>query len=577
MGSYRIKQIFFNFSIFTFHLSPINFKKMVCILSVVIMLMATCTRPVCADDEQLKSADNLYRARNYGAAEEIYRDIFINNRKGPLSERALFGVAKSDYKLKRYDIARLNLERFLLAYPQSVYVNEASFLLGYIFVYDHKMDQAERYFEMVGGPLKQFAAIGRAEVALRSDNIAAAESIISAVDKKELEHNPRALYVRAAIFSKKGMHKEAVNIIGRVFDATLKEEDLRADKALIYFNASRFNEVEKLCKSIIADPVSKFEQQKAQKILAKLYEGKGRVDEALELYLEIVRYEPDDSIKMSIAKLYDIKGESGNALKYVSLIKDRGIRSAEMEKRLKRLMAAGNPEAVAYLSKFSAAISVDSPFIIKAAQYLIKNGKKLEGTLMLRRALKGLESGDAALSMAEVLFNDGKYSEAKKFTEPLLLENRYFIEATFLMSEILNREGDPAGAIAYLEKATKYSKDSRTDSKIADLYIETGDRTMALKYYKAASDRGGAIAALKAGDLLYLSGNVSQSRVYYKRALSLGLSDQKNLQWAYYQYGKMTGNKEYLKKAEQSGGIVGEAAGLKIEREVKAKAEAEVK
>ena len=548
-------------------------KKAVYILSLIIVLIVMCARPVRADEEQLKSADNLYRARNYGAAGEIYRDVFINNKKGPLSERALFGMAKSDYKLKRYNMARLNVDRFLLAYPQSVYVNEAFFLLGYILMYDHKMDQAEHYFDMVGGPLKQLADIGRAEVALRGDNVAAAEAIIGAVDKNVQEHNPRALYVRAAIFSKKGMNKEAVNIISRVSDATLKEEDLRVEKALIYFNASRFNETEKLCKSIIADPVSKLELQKAQKILAGLYEGKGRVDEALALYLEIVPYDADDSIKMSIAKLYDIKGETGNALRYLSLLKDRRIRSAEMEKRLKKLMAARNPEAMTDLSKFSAAISQDSPFIVTAARYLIENGKKLEGTLMLRRALKGVERGDAALSMAAVLFNNGKYSEAKKFAEPLLLENRYFIQATFLMSDILSREGDPAGAIACLEKATKYSKDSRIDSRIADLYIETGDRTTALKYYKTASDRGGAVAALKAGDLLYLSGNVSQSRVYYKRALSLGLSDQKNLQWAYYQYGKITGNKEYLKKAAQSGGIVGEAAGLQIEREVKVKAE----
>ncbi|HXW68219.1 MAG TPA: tetratricopeptide repeat protein, partial [Dissulfurispiraceae bacterium] len=341
-----------------------------------------------------------------------------------------------------------------------------------------------------------------------------------------------------------------------------KEEDLRVDKALIYFHASRFNETEKLCKHIISDPVSKLEQQNARKILAGLYESKGKVDEALELFLEIVRYESDDSIKMSIAKLYDIKGETGNALRFLSLIKDKGIRSAEMEKRLKKLLASGDPQAVAYLSKFSSALSVDSRFIVTAARYLIENGKKLEGTLMLRRALKGTESGDAALSMAEVLFNDGKYREAKKFAEPLLIENRYFLEATFLMSDILRREGDKAGAITCLEKAAKYSKDGRIDSKIADLYAESGDRTRALKYYKTASDRGGAIAALKAGDLLYLSGNVSQSRIYYKRALSLGLSDRKNLQWACYQYGKITGNKEYLKKAVQSGGIIGEAAGL---------------
>ncbi len=550
-----------------------DLKKVVCILSVVIMLIATCTHPVCADEDQLKSADSSYRARNYSEADEIYRDVFINSKKGPLAERALFGMAKSDYKLKRYNMAHMNLDRFLLVYPQSVNVNEAFLLLGYIFMYDHKMDQAERNFERVVGPLKQLADIGRAEVALRSGNVAAAETIIGAVDKKYLEYNPRALYVRAAILSKKGMHKEAVNMISKVLNAELKEEGLRADKALIYFNASLYNETEKLCKSIIADPASKLELQKARKILARLYEGKGRVDEALALYLEIVPYDPDDSIKMSIAKLYEIKGDTGDALRYLSLLKDRSIRSAEMERLLKKLMAARNPEAVAYLGKFSAAISEDSPFIVTAARYLIENGKKLEGTLMLRRAMKGVEKGDAALSMAGVLFNDRKYSEAKKLVEPLLFENRYFIQATFLMSDILSREGDPAGAITCLEKATKYSKDSRIDSKIADLYLETGDRTTALKYYKTASGRGGAVAALKAGDLLYLSGNVSQSRMYYKRALSLGLSDQKNLQWAYYQYGKMTGNKEYLKKAVKSGGIVGEAAGLQIEGEVKVKAE----
>lgn len=541
-----------------------DYKKTGYILFSIIVLIAMCAGPVCADEDQLKSADNLYRTRDYVGAEEIYRDVFINSKKGPLAERALLGVAKSDYKMKRYFMARLNLERFLLAYPQSVYVNDAFFLLGYIAMYDNKMDKADSYLGMVSGPLKQLADIGRAEVALKGENVKLAESIIGALDKKDQEHNPRALYVRAAILSKKGMQKEAVDIISRVSDAVLKEEDLRADKALIYFNASRFNETEKLCKSIIADPVSKLEQQKAQKILARFYEANGRVDEALALYLEIVPFDASDSIKMSIAKLYDIKGDTGDAIKYLSLLKDKGLRSAEMEKHLSKLMAARNPEATAYLSKFSAALSQDSPFTVTAARYLIENGKKLDGNMLLRRALQGVEKGDAALLMAEELFNDGKYSEAKKFAQPLLLENRYFIQATFLMSDISKREGDPAGAITYLEKATKYSNDSRIDSKIADLYIETGDRTTALKYYKAAAERGAAIAALRAGDLLYRSGNVSQAGLYYKKALSLGLSDKKDLQWAYYQYGKMTGNKEYLKKASQSGGLVGEAAGIQL-------------
>src|SRR5271157_2797979 len=115
----------------------------------------------------LKSADNFYRMRNYNKAEEIYREVFINNRKGPLSERALFGMARTDYKLKRYSEARLNLQRFLLAYPQSEYVNEAFLLTGYILMYDQKNDQAQHYFEKIVAPLKRKAEIGIAEVALK--------------------------------------------------------------------------------------------------------------------------------------------------------------------------------------------------------------------------------------------------------------------------------------------------------------------------------------------------------------------------------------------------------------------------
>ncbi|MBF0558940.1 MAG: hypothetical protein HQL08_09180, partial [Nitrospirae bacterium] len=135
-----------------------------------------------------------------------------------------------------------------------------------------------------------------------------AEAIIGNVDKKEMDRNPRGLYVRAALLSRKGMHREAVAIINKVFDAVLKEEDLRVEKAMIFLNASRSDDAEKLCKSIVANPVSKSEKQRAEKILAGLYERKGKVDEALQLYLDIVPYETEDSVKMSLARLYDKKG-----------------------------------------------------------------------------------------------------------------------------------------------------------------------------------------------------------------------------------------------------------------------------
>jgi len=539
-----------------------HLRKAVYILSLIIVLIAAYARTVCAAEDLLKSADNSYKAKDYGKAEEIYREVYINNKKGPLSERSLFGMASADFKLKRYTEARLNLQRFLLVYPKSVYVNEAFFIFGYILMYGHKLDDAEHYFELVGGPLKAKADIGRAEVALGRGDIAAAESIIGTGDKKELESNPRALYVKAAIFSKKGMYKDAVATIKKVFDISLREEDLRVEKALIFFAASQFNDAEKLCKYIIADPVGNSEKQKAQKILARVYEREGKVDEALQRYVDIPTYEMDDNVKMSLAGLYDKKGDSGNALKYVSLLKDKKAQSEEIEKRLGQLIAARDPKALEYLLKFSSLIDKDNPFIVTVARYLIDNGKKLEGESMLRKAESGLERGEADLLRAKVLMSDGKYIEARKIVTPLLFENRYFIRASFIVAEILSTEGDPEGAIACMEKAEKYSNDFRITSMIADLYLQKGDRETAFKYYKISSDKGDAIAALKAGDLLYLSGKASQAGAYYKRSLGLGLSDKKSLQWAYYQYGKMTGNKEYLNKAERSGGVVGQAAGI---------------
>lgn len=526
------------------------------------ILLAVFTCASYAAQDPLQPADRAFQAKDYGKAGDIYREVFIDNKKGPVAERALFGMARSDFKLKRYTEARLNLQRFLMAYPQSTGVNEAFFLLGYILLYEHKPDEALGYLDKVAGALKPKADIGRAEAALGRNDISAAEAIMGAADKKALEHDPRALYVRAAILDRTGKHKEAVAVIGRIPDPVLKEEDLRVEKASIYINASRPEDAEKLCKTVVADPVSMLEKQKAEKILAGIYERKGRVDEALQMYNDIAPFEHGDGVKMSVSGLYDKKGDELDALRYASLIRDKALRSAEVEKRLRQLMAAGDANAVDYILKFSVSLDKDSPFLITAARYLIEKGKKREGEYMLKKAESGVERGEAALSLAKVYFGDGKYAEARKSISPLLFENRYFIKASFILADIMNREGDLQGAIACMEKANKYSKDFKVSSRLADLYFETGDRTTAFKYYKTASDRGGADASLKTADLLFLSGKISQAGAYYRRALSQGLSDEKSLQWAYYQYGKIAKNNAYLKKAADSGGLVGEAAGI---------------
>jgi tetratricopeptide (TPR) repeat protein len=270
---------------------------------------------------------------------------------------------------------------------------------------------------------------------------------------------------------------------------------------------------------------------------------------------------------MKIARLFEKRGDVGNALKYLNFLHDKALKSAEIERRLKGIVDSKSPKSMEYVLKFSSYLDQDSRYSVDIARYLITNGRKLEGMSLLRRTLRGSAKGDASLYMAEVLINEKKYTEARRFISPIMLDGRYFSGATYLMAIILRQEGDNQQAIQSLLKSIKFTKDYRIRALLADIYWDTGDRTNALKYYIMASNAGDSISSVKAGDLYYLSGDRARSLSYYKRALDLGIDNPESAQWTYYQYGKLSKNKEYLKKAVGSGGIIGEAAKIIISGE----------
>ncbi len=515
-------------------------------------------------EDKLKSADGYLKTKDFIKAEELFREVFLSVKKGPLSERALFNIGKAGFYLKRYSDARLKIKRFISLYPRSVYLNEAYLLLGYIALNLQKPAAAQQYFEKVGGPLEDRADIGKAEVALRAGNISNAESLIQRLNKRVLEVNPRALYVKAMIYSKKGMHKEAVSTINKVSEPTLKEEDLRFGKALILYNASRFADAEKVCLGITKEPSSNFERTSAKKMLVTIYDAQGKIDDALKLGLEIMPGETDDNFKMKLVRLFEKKGDVTNALRYLNFLQDKSLKSAEIEKRLKGIIESKGAKSMEYVLKFSPYLDQDSLYAVDIARYLITNGRKFEGMALLRRTLRGSAKGEASLYMAELLINEKKYAEAGRFIAPVMLDGRYFSRASYLMAIIFKQEGDYRQAIQSLLKTIKFSRDYRNSALLADLYWEAGDRSSALKYYSAASNAGDGISSVKAGDLYYLSGNRTKSLAFYKRALELGINDPESAQWAYYQYGKLSKDKEYLKKAAGSGGIIGEAAKIII-------------
>lgn len=515
-----------------------------------------------AAQDKLKSAHSLFKSREYAAAQETYRDIFLAEKKGPRAEEALLGSAKALFKLRRAQEAKLTIRRLQTLNPQSASLNEAYLYLGYIALSAQNPGEARTWFDRVQPPLRGKALVGTAETALKRGDAALALELLKGLGKREAETDPRALSARAMAYSMKGMHAEALAVIGKTLDAVLKEEDLRPDKAMILFKAGRLGDAERLGQTIMKNPLSPTEKRRAARILAAVYERQGRVDTALSLSLEILPYENDDELKLSIVRLYDRQEDTGNALKYLNLLKDKKLKAAEIEKRLKAIVASGEAKDAELLARYAGHIGADSPFIVEAARYLASQGKKSEGTRLLKKAVKGVAGSEASLLLAEVQISEKKYAEAKTLLTDLQIDPRFSARASYLLADLYRQEGDRSRAIQYLLKAAQRSSDPRIAARLADLYWESGARATAAAYYLKASQKGDGGAAVKAADYYYLSGKKAQALVLYKQGLALGVSDPLSLQWARYQYGKLSGDRESLNKAAADGGVVGAAAEL---------------
>ncbi|BCB96480.1 hypothetical protein JZK55_14020 [Dissulfurispira thermophila] len=545
-------------------------KFVACYLLVSVLLATGCLlltdSAVFASEDRLKIADEYLKTKHYVKAKEIYREVFLAEPTSISGKKALFGMGKADYYLKNYYEARQNIKRFISTSQIPEYQDEAYLILGYISLHFQKFKEAEQYFEAVGESLKEKANIGRAEVALKTGDIARAEYFLSMVSKRIAEIDPRILYLRAMVYSSKGMHKEAVNMINKILDSALREYDIRVEKARIFFNARRLKEAERLCRSIIDKPSSNIELINAKRVLLQIYEVDGKLDDALKLRLELLPYESNDNFKLKIVSLYDKKNDLNNAMKYLSYLSNKKLRSAEIEKRLKAVIAAKDPKALEYVKNFSFSLDPDNPFIIDASRYLIANGKKTEGKQLLMKALKGGARGDASMYMAELLVQEGKYSEAETMLKSLSLDARYIYKASYIIADIMERQGKYDAAIEYLLKIVKAVTDYRIAAKLGDLYYRINDKRNALKYYIMASNKGDGLSSLKAADCLYISGDYTKAKAYYKRALDYNVKDPKSLQWAQYQYGKLARNSDYLKKAIAGGGEIADAAAI-ISRE----------
>ena len=530
------------------------------ICCVLIVLMPCYVSPVFGSERMLMRADAYLMEGNYIRAKQLYKEIFFLSKEDTLAEKALFGLGRSYFYLGNYHLSRHYLNLFIQVSQETEYLNKSYLLLGFIALHLQEFKEARRYFEMVGGHLKNEAKIGKSEAALRFGHLAEASLLMEKVDRRLQETDPRALYIRAMIYSKRELHEEALKTINKVSIPFLIEHRLMTDKAQILLNAGQLEEAERVSIGILNDAFLIIERRDAKEVLMQIYEAEGRVDEALNVGLELLPFVVGDDLKLTIITLYHQKGDIGNIIRFAALLDDREVRSKEIEKGLRKGIEIGYPGITEYIIRFSPFIDPDSPFIVDASRHLIADGRRDEGMRLLEMALRGAAKGDASLLLSELLIGAGKYKEAKELLEPLTRDNRLFRKASYMMGAMLERMGEYISAIEYLKRATKNIKDRRIAARVGDLYWRAGERSIAMRYYAIASGMGCAVSSIKVGDYFYIAGDHKRAEFHYRRALDYDIEDVRSLQWAQYQYGKLTINRDYLLKAIDGGGEIAGAA-----------------
>lgn len=513
--------------------------------------------------EQLKFADQLYKQAQYQQSKAAYSEIYRYFNKGADGEKALLGIARSDYKLGLYNEAIVRLNRFLLSFPESTNSNEVYYMLGESYLELDRLDDAKKNLEKVTEPFLKQAVLKLARISLKRNDNAQADLHLKSLPFELRTKNPEALYMEAELLSRAGKHKEALATARKLRDSEITDNDILIGKAGVLLAAGQLTEPEAILKGMLEKTKSTVDTARSKRLLLKIYEAQGKIDDAIKLSTELSASESSDELKLKIVSFYEKKGDTANVMRYLTYLIDKNIRSSEIEKRLKGFQEKKDPKLVDYIIKYAPYLSADSPYLVESAKMLMDNNKKIEAATLYRKALTGSNKAESAIELASMHLKEGKISQAKKLVEPFVLDTRYMSRSAIIMADVLEKEGDYKRALEYLTRVSKLVKDNHNVlAKMGDMHWLLDNKKAAVQNYIAAASAGDPVNSVKAADALYLSGDSQKSVQYYKKAIDAGLKDKDLLQWAEYQYGKIANNKEYLKRASERGGLLGEAASV---------------
>lgn len=508
-------------------------------------------------EEILKRGEDFLKIEDYISAKEFFKGYTEDPK---LADKALLGLAKAEYFLGNYYEAIIPLKRLLRDFKNSSAINEANLYMGLSYLKIGRFKEAAEYFRKVTPPFDKQAMIGYGWIALHNGDLKSVETVLQKLDRKDFNEPDTAL-LRIKYLAMTGKAEEALKEFNK--NLKLKKSIYDLDRAEVLIKANKFSEAEITLKRFIDRSKKMSDTVRAKKMLFEIYLAQNKINEALKIGKEIYFYIPTDDIRLKLYSIYINNKNFDEALKMIFALRDKELKNKKFEEFIKTVMQENPEKAAFYIVKIYPFLPSDSLLLLQSAQFLISQEKYSEAKIILKKIQTGPRKAEAVIPYSKILINEGKYNEAKKLLEPLKDRNDM---AKALYAQILDKQGDKLTALSYLRKISRSIKDPDILTLMGDLEYSYGDRKKALQYWLEASKFGNSLATLKAADYFYLSKKTKEAVQYYKKAIDMGIKDNESMMWAYYQYGKLAQDKQYLEKVANSQGQLAEAAKAILEK-----------
>lgn len=370
-----------------------------------------------------------------------------------------------------------------------------------------------------GSPIEttlQKALTDLAESVFEEEAVMAPPAVAPRLSKVEID----ALIGKAIDFQTRGEVEEAIAAYEQVLEAGVEQPAMRFNLGLLYQEKLRFDAAISQFERAVSYPEYTLGSHFA---LGECYRARGRIDEALEHFIEVLkmvdlatvrREQADDLIQLyeSLADSYIAKGEREQALEFtnslVEFLSDKGWEDKVVQAR-QRLDA----------------LAEEGPTLSLAEMLAIPGSERILESVALsqeytRRGLfrAALEECYYALERAPT------YLPIHRQLAQVLLAMRKVDEAVskfLVIADTYRMRGNVHLAIAVYERALKLAPmNTVVRAKLIDLLISHGEIDEALEQY------------LMLADSYYHLAQMDQAREVYQEALRLAPRGDPQRQWA---------------------------------------------